>query len=64
MFCFEGEPHSREITERFRKIRSGINDLKKNVLYYWQHGCIQPRNLSSALIINFKQILKTDCKQI
>ena len=28
LFCFEGVSHTREITEPFRKIKAGINDLR------------------------------------
>ena len=30
---FEGEYHTRQITEPFRKMRRRINDLRENVLY-------------------------------
>ena len=32
LFCFEGESHTRETTEPFRKIRRRINDLRENVM--------------------------------
>ena len=41
---------AKEITEPFRKIKTQINDLRENVLYFWLLGYIQPSNPSSALM--------------
>ena len=50
MFWFLEQVSPREITEACRQIEIKTNDLCENVLYQWLHGCIQPSNLSSALV--------------